>query len=170
MTTPTRAARAAAMHRHLDDRLESLEYCAERLVECGIRRPRRRPRRLARAPLDDRAARALALRRRRVRRLVRPRDTGGVAERYVPPSPDTIDAAQVEHALNLRCVRQYLVRERKWRHTEVDRALDDLVHDEAIRLVAEDDGDVRIELVKRPGEGRVSKRPRRGNRTAEAAT
>ncbi len=78
-------------------------------------------------------------------------NTGRVVEHYVPPSSDAIDEAQEEHALNLRRVRQYLVRERSWRHTEVDRALDDLVDNEAIRLVAEDDGDVRIELIKQLG-------------------
>jgi hypothetical protein len=153
MNTPTRVARAAAMHRHLDDRLEHIEHCAKRLVGWGVGvrdgdAVDWREHHWMTDPLEQSyfAGVVWAI-------WFAHAATGGDGERYVPPTHETIEQAQVEHALNIRCVRQYLVRERQWRHTEVDRALDDLVHDEAIRLVAEHDGDVRIDLLKRGDAG-----------------
>lgn len=148
MNTPTRAARAAAMHRHLEERRGFIEYCVERIVGVGfgVRDD---------DPTDWRDHHWMTVTQSHSHmggcvcaiwwaHAGTPRYTD-----YEPPSMETVDREEIEHALNIRCVRQYLVREKRWRAGEIDRALDDLVDDEAIRLVAEGEGDVRIELVKR---------------------
>lgn len=136
--TPLRTARADALWRHLAGR----EACANVSIE--------------HQPEDRRDGwrKTIAANSEAVGVL-------GALQMMGGPASETGESMEAYHswgrhfidldALSVAAVTRHLVREADWKARDVEQALNDLAHDERVRLVAESDsGVVGIELLKRP--------------------